>query len=562
MINIQQHVADCRFVVVDVESSGGTTGEHKIIEVGMVVLERGKVVRTYSSLVNPNESIPAFITAMTGITDQMVANAPDEDEALEAVREELNHERAVFVGHNVGFDWGCVSKALVRCGYEVPDVVRLCTCKLARRLLPDIKRHDLATVAEHCNVSITDRHRALGDAEATAQILMALISANDDANEPMTLATVMQLQYVPRAVAKIPVGSALAQLLEDLPNEPGVYYFYSARKKLLYVGKARNLAHRVRSYFSESPLHGRSVSKMVRYIKTVEWATTGSELAALLLESKEIKEKQPSYNVASREYIAPWFITFSADPFPRIEVVDEVENESAEYYGPFRSKLIATRLCDMVCRTTKLRTCNGVLKPSVSYRPCFDYHVGRCAAPCATMESHEDYTRRVEQARAYLGRMSNGALEDFREAMQMSADKYDYEQAALYRDGIREIERMLVHTDVMPLALHELNVIVVMAAIHSAFLAEVYGLRGGKLCLQLTIRTTANLKALAQRIRNRYDESNVSGRFSSQELDDLRIITSWIHQHKHVGGSFVVNGQSTQQLEEQLSRAIAHATNR
>lgn len=560
MTNLDQRIHETRFVVVDVESAGGASGEHRIIEVGMVVVERGAVVRTYSSLVNPHEEIPEFITTMTGISNAMVVNAPDEDDALAPVREELSHSNAVFVGHNVGFDWSCVSKSLARCGYVVPDIVRLCTCKLARCLYPETKRHDLATVAAHCHVDISSRHRALGDAEATAEVLLVML-AEKCSSDRSTLADLMQLQYMPRLNAEGSKKLLLFQpYLTDLPSEPGVYYFFSAKGKLLYVGKARNLASRVRSYFNDAPLHGRGVTKMIKYVKHIEWRTTGTELAALMLESREIKEKHPSYNVMSREYIAPWFITFSTDDYPTISVVNTVDETSELYYGPFRSQVVATRLCEMIRSVTRLRTCKGMLKPRGDYRPCFDYHIGKCDAPCAMHQTAQQYQEQVRQAKTMLGRVEDGAIEQFRTAMDAAAEALDFEHAALYRDGIREIERMLVHSDRMPLSLRDLNIVVAVASIHSSYTVEIFALRGGKLCLQTSVAKKDTLDHTAQRIRAAYDNEMFVNTFSRQDLEDLRIITSWMHQHKRPHTTFVVNGQSVASVQNQLHLAVLNAT--
>jgi DNA polymerase-3 subunit epsilon len=561
MTNLDLSLEQVRFVVVDVESTGGTKGEHKLIEVGMAVIEQGAVVRRYSSLVNPHENIPDFISTMTGITDAMVAEAPEEDEALRGIEEELQHEHAVFVGHNVGFDWGFVSKAIARHGGIVPDLVRLCTCKLSRRIHQDLARHDLASVATFCNVEISGRHRALGDAEATAEVLLSMMDTSRDVHEAQTLGDLVALQYAPRTTSRreTKAREELAPYLKELPDEPGVYYFYTTKRKLLYVGKARSLMRRVRTYFHDAPLHGRSVSRMIRYVKHIEWTPTGTELGAMLLESREIKTRKPSFNVMQREYLTPWFITFSTDAFPRIDVSGHVHSDAMDYYGPFRSRLVAERLRDMIRRAYQLRSCEGALVPRADYKPCFEFHLGRCPAPCAELESAADYQSRAHEATRHLGRSESGAIGLLRERMEAAAEALDFEQAALYRDGIREIERMMVHGGDTPLTVQDLDVVVVVPTVDGLRTVEVFALQAGRLRLQQTIGNRAPLEPLAQRLEEVYAAERPSRTFTELELDELRIITSWLHQHRHRGARFVVNASNAAQLETQLQRTIADA---
>ncbi len=557
MINLDQPLDLTRFVVVDIESTGGTNGQHAIIEVGMVVLEGGLIVARYSSLVNPHDVIPEFISAMTGITNEMVADAPEEDEVIAAIADELNHPHAVFVAHNVGFDWSFISKAIHNSGRLVPELVRLCTCKLSRRLFTELKRHDLSSVAVHCGIDIVGRHRALGDAEATVEALKEMLRVAQSDHAAQTLGELVALQYAPRIRSRreTVAAEALVDYLTNVPEEPGVYYFYTAKKKLLYVGKALNLAKRVRSYFHDAPLHGRSVSKMVRYIKHIEWTPTGTELGALLLESQEIKEKQPSHNVMGKDYIAPWFITLSNDAFPRIDVADNVSDPSLDYYGPFRSQLIAIRVCEMIRAATGLRRCNGVLEPNSSFRPCFDYHVEKCPGPCAELESASAYRERVELARAYLGSGMQSVMHSLHARMEQAANDHAFELAALYRDGIREVERMHVYGASMPLSVRDLNVVIVVAPIWSQTSVDIFALRSGRLRMQATVGVESTLDSVAERLFTVYSQE-VSTTLSMMELDQLRIITSWLHQHKERTSRFVVRDSSASAIATDLHHAI------
>lgn len=543
MTNLDLPISDVRFVVVDVESTGGTSGEHKLIEVAMVVLEDGDVVATHQSLIDPHEPIPEFIQRMTGITDEMVRGAAHEEEALLPLFHELLHPNSVFVAHNVGFDWGFIQKALVRYGGLVPDITRLCTCKLSRRLHAGLARHDLASVAEYCGVVIEGRHRAMGDTDATAQALVQMIEIARTDHDAQTLGDLVALQYAPRAQPRRETKKRveLDHYLKDLPDEPGVYYFLSSKRNLLYVGKAKSLAKRVRTYFHDAPLHGRSVSRMIRYIKHIQWETTGTELGALLLESREIKQKRPSYNVASREYHAPSFLRFTNEDFPRLELVDHVDDDGSEYFGPFRSVRMADNICEMITRAYKLRSCAGELRPSAEARPCFDFHIKRCDGPCALHQTIDDYRAAVAEARDQIANIEHGATALLQLRMQEASQNMAYEEAAMFRDGIREIERMMLHQSDTPLAVTDLNLLIAVPTSDRYATVELYAMRSGRLRLQRVVGLKALNNGLINDLVSVYDSPPPTGRFTDVELDELRIITSWLHQRREHAFTHVID---------------------
>ncbi|RPI68716.1 MAG: hypothetical protein EHM43_04080 [Ignavibacteriae bacterium] len=559
MTNLDLNLGDVRFVVVDVESTGGTSGEHKMIEIAMVVVEGGVVVARHETLIDPHEPIPEFIQRMTGITDEMVKGQADEEEALAPLFEELLNPNSVFVAHNVGFDWSFIQKAYLKYGGLVPDITRICTCKLSRRLHTQLSRHDLASVAEFCGVVIEGRHRAMGDTDATWQALVQMIELAQQDHDAQTLGDLVALQYAPRTVPRRETKkrAELEQYLREIPDEPGVYYFLSSKRNLLYVGKAKSLKKRVNTYFHDAPLHGRSVSRMIRYIKHIQWETTGTELGALLLESREIKVRRPSYNVASREYHAPSFLRITNEAYPRLEIVDHVDDDGSEYYGPFRSARMAERICEMITRAYKLRTCSGELHPAVDVRPCFDYHIKRCDAPCALHQTIDDYRASVVDARDQLANIERGTTSLLRQRMDLAAESMAFEEAAMYRDGIREIERLMMHQTDTPLAVTNVNMIIAVPTSDRYATVELYAMRSGRLRLQRVVGLKALNHQLIEDLRSVFVAPPPSGRFTDVEMDELRIITSWLHQRREHAFTHIVD-LSTSQLEDHIAQVLQH----
>ncbi len=558
MIDLTLPIDDVRFAVVDCETTGGTSGEHRIMEIGVCVVEDGMIMQRHSSLINPHQTIPDFIQLMTGITTAMVADAPEEDEALAPLTQIFADERTVFVAHNVGFDWKFVSASMQRIGEPLGDVAQLCTCKLSRRISSGLKRHDLGSVADHYGVNITERHRALGDAEATAQALLGMIEIARNEHEAQTLGDLIALQYAPRTKPgkETKARTLLEPYLRELPDEPGVYYFLGAKKNLLYVGKAKSLQRRVNSYFNAAPLHGRKVTRMIRYIKHITWETTGTELGAMLLESREIKTRRPSYNSAGTEYHAPTFLRLTNDTYPVLELVDRIVDDGSEYYGPFRSERMAERIMTMMVREHKLRTCDGPIRPHPDTKPCFQYHIKRCEAPCAALQTRADYLDAVQRAQEFLGNVERGAIGKLREQMEVHAEALDFERAATLRDGIREIERVTLHAGDRPLAVMETNVIIVIPTSDRYKTVEVFFLRAGRLRFQRVVGTRARLDVLYAAVNEIYFAPFEQQRFTDREIDELKIITSWLYQRREKATVVAIRDHQREVVHDLLAKAI------
>ncbi len=542
-------IEQVRFVVVDVETTGGTTGDHRMTEIAMCVVEDDTIVRRHESLMNPRQPIPDFIQLMTGITNEMVAQAPDEDVAIQPIIAELmaDDHVVVFVGHNVGFDWSFVEAAIERMGEVPPDLPKLCTCRLSRRLSTGLAKHNLGAVAEHYGHTISARHRAMGDTEATAHVLIRMLERARSEHEAVTLDDVLSLQHVHRAVSKQMSAAAakrrtqLAPYLRELPEEPGVYYFLNAKKQVLYVGKAKSLRSRVMSYFNDAPLHGRSVQKMIRFVRHIRWETTGTELGALLLESREIKQRLPLHNVTQRKYRAPAFLKITNEDFPRLELASTIEDDGAEYFGPFRSHRMAERIMDMVIRENKLRTCAGELFPHAEMRPCFDFHIKRCHGPCALHQTIDDYRESVDEARRFLSNVEQGAIGRLRTQMELAAAELDYERAAVLRDGLREVERAMLHASDRPLAVSDTNVLIFIPVGEKHSTIEVYALRSGRLAFQREIGLKAPKEPLIVELEDIFRQPAPSGRFTSRELNELQIITGWLYTRREHAQTRVVH---------------------
>ncbi len=276
------------FAIVDVETTGGHARGHGMTEIAIVISDGLSVQNTYSTLLNPRQHIPLGIQTMTGITPEMVEDAPEFSEVAEEIRAMLADH--IFVAHNVHFDLGFVQSAFAGCGIEY-NPKRMCSVRYARKIEKGLKSYSLKNLCAHFHIQNKNPHRGLGDATATAEILQKLFDRD--------LAGQWQ-QLIKRNSGEFNLPANLpAEQFQNLPHAAGVYYFLDKFEKPLYIGKARNLKKRVAGHFSSDKTTKRS-QIFKREIHHIRYELTGSELVATLLEDSEIRQYWPPHNRAQK----------------------------------------------------------------------------------------------------------------------------------------------------------------------------------------------------------------------------------------------------------------------
>jgi DNA polymerase-3 subunit epsilon len=285
-----------RFAVVDIETTGGFPQQHGITEIAIVLMDGKEIEGKFSTLVNPHQPIPPFIANMTGISDAMVAKAPSFETVAEKIYQLL--QGRVFVAHNVNFDFSFVKYHLQIAGFHLQSP-KLCTIRTSRKVFPGFKKYGLGNLTRELGIRIEDRHRAGGDAVATAQVLQLILEKDGMHVIKDMLKKENRLQILPPNLPE--------QQVKDLPKEPGVYYFKDVKGKVIYVGKAKSLQNRVVSHFT-----GLDISKkrqdFLRSIYSINFQVCPTEFAASLLESVEIKRLWPIHNKSQKRYEQLWGI--------------------------------------------------------------------------------------------------------------------------------------------------------------------------------------------------------------------------------------------------------------
>lgn len=279
------------FAIVDIETTGGSAGNSGITEIAIVLHNGIEVEGKFATLINPLQKIPRYITALTGISDYMVADAPTFEQIAEQIFNLLQHR--VFVAHNVNFDYSFLLNHLVEAGFQW-QARKLCTVRYARKVMPGRPSYSLGNICRDLGIEIEQRHRAEGDVEATVQLFEYLLE-RDEAQQHLQsfLKGKTAETYLPMHVP--------AQELEQLPYTAGVYYFKDKAGKIVYVGKAKNLKYRVRSHFANNS-SSRRKQEFIRNIHHISYQPCVTELHALVLEELEIKKLWPLYNRSQKRY--------------------------------------------------------------------------------------------------------------------------------------------------------------------------------------------------------------------------------------------------------------------
>ena len=341
-------LASATFCVVDLETTGGSPGYSKVTEIGAVRVRALAIDERFSTLVNPGRPIPPVVTQLTGIDDDMVADRPDISVGLAEFIDFARQD--VLVAHNAPFDLRFLNYERRRLAGRYFTQAWLDTLLLARRLLNGrVPRHDLGTLAAWADTSVRPSHRALPDAEATAELLVVLIGMLAERG----------VDTLKGAVAFAGIGGARHSfklaLAEDLPTRPGVYVMRDRAGEPLYVGKAGNLRRRVRSYFGPGGRHGRLIGRALERLETIDYETCGSEFAALLREDALIKELRPPCNRRGVGGAGQYLKLTGSSPAPRLYVVPRVRPDAGPSVGPVRSRrrTVSTHRSGKACATNR-----------------------------------------------------------------------------------------------------------------------------------------------------------------------------------------------------------------
>lgn len=372
------------YAIVDIETTGGYADSHRITEIAIYHHDGIQVTDRYHTLINPGRNIPYYITGLTGISHEMVFNAPPFADVAKIIFEQLNGK--VFVAHNAHFDYSFLKKEFEQVGINWQSK-KLCTVRLSRKIIPGLRSYSLGSLAESLGIQIPDRHRAGGDVAATAKIFDKLLKRD-------------QTNYIANVLKRNSGETILPPNLpkEDfdrLPAKPGVYYFHNSRGQIIYVGKATNIKKRIAGHFTGDAREWNR-SKIRNEIHRITFELTGNDLIALILESQEIRRLWPKYNMAQKYRVEEWGIYDYEDRngYKRFSV--NVVVRGTRPLIRFSSKGDAWNFLWEKVRTHKL--CPKLSGLQLSRGLCFEYQTGSCNGACMEVEQQDVYNARVVSA--------------------------------------------------------------------------------------------------------------------------------------------------------------------
>jgi DNA polymerase-3 subunit epsilon len=380
-----------KMVLLDCETTGGKPTYHRITEIGLLIIENGEIVDTWQSFIQPDQSLPANIQQLTGITPQMLANAPRFEEVADVLLSKL--EGRVLVAHNARFDYGFLKNEFSRTGISYTSKP-LCSVKFSRALYPQFKRHGLDQIINRFKLQVLDRHRAFDDAKLIYDFFQHSSQLFSDEDIEAVCAEIQEKSSLPTQLNP--------KVIDNLPKQPGVYYFYDDKGKLLYVGKSVNIRQRVLSHFSQDYKNHKDL-KMSSRIADVSFEITGSDFSAQLLESREIKQLVPLYNHRLRKLKKLYRLMIETnDQGYAIPVVKEqqLSGELTNNFGLFRSyRQIESKLKQLA---DDYQLCFRLLglegKNTNGTKACFRHQLRKCNGACCGKESVSNYNARLKAA--------------------------------------------------------------------------------------------------------------------------------------------------------------------
>lgn len=368
------------FAIVDIETTGGSPAGGGITEIAVLIHDGTEIVREFQTLINPGQNIPGYITGLTGIDNSMVRHAPTFGEIAEELWDLL--EERVFVAHSVNFDFGFIREAFLKLGKDLKSQ-KLCTVRLSRKVYPGLGSYSLGRLCESQKIPILARHRAMGDAKATALLFDRMIKERQD--------VIFSSLKKNSGEAFLPPNFPLSRY-RQIPESCGVYYMLNSKGKTIYVGKALNIQDRFKGHFS-----GRVLPQLKQQLKSevvdLQWQLTGSEVMALLVEALEIKRLWPQFNSALKLPKALWGLFYYEDGsgYYRFQVAKVTKNlkpletffSSEEALQFLKNGIENYQLCQKLCGLRKV-SCEALLDES-------------CLGACQSVENPDSYNARAEE---------------------------------------------------------------------------------------------------------------------------------------------------------------------
>ena len=535
------------FSVVDVETTGLSANKNRIIEIALVRIENLKITDKLNYLINPQTYIPPFITSLTGIDNDDVIGAPIFSNIVDEVIAFIDN--TVLTAHNFTFDSGFLNSEFTMSGREFMNEHSCCTLKLARNIYPTLQSKSLSSVAYSLNLRNSNSHRALGDAEITAKVLLKMIK---ELQAKDNITTVGQLLSYQKGYQESPLLNVKKELQEDyrsLPNAPGIYYFTNKKDEIIYVGKAKSIRDRVKTYFSTSA--PRKAQKIIKQAARLKYIITNSELTALLTEAETIKILEPKHNYQLKKFGNKYFIRIiRTHKAPRIELTNHFDFDGNDYFGLFISRRKAVEILEFVNKTFAIRECTD--KEFNKSKTCFMYDIHRCTGPCIDDDANkESYKDELEKVYDFLYGKNQFALDRLLNKMKELSAKEKYEEAGEIKELVDYILNQTHKSSILAEPVNRANV---LFEINSRFENDYVLMLEGKFYIKKYLHDHKD--TFEQALDDYYSgDINTDSNPTDEDLEKMKITLNWLVKNRNQVGVFYLKEYSTKaELYESISK--------
>ncbi len=346
------------------------------------------------------------------------------------------------------------------------------------------------------------------------------------------------------------VNDPIQEKLSQLPRKPGVYLFKDNKGKTLYIGKAKVLTNRVRSYFHKSTNHSLKVHSLLRKVKDLEWIVTGSEVEALLTEANLIKEQMPHYNVLLRDDKSFPYIRITSEPFPQVFITRKVIHDSSKYFGPFTDVIDLRRTLKVLHKIFPIRSCdynlNNTTISAGRYSVCLDYHIKKCQGPCEGLVTQKAYEEMIQNVIRFLHGQTSGIRKSLKERMESAANNMRYEEAATYRDQLQSVEKFAKRQNKATASFDDKDVIAIANDSNDAC-GVVVRIRGGRIVGREKVFLTGVLDETMERMVSDFiRQFYLITHFVPGEIvvparpKDEKTLTNWLESKREKRLKFIV----------------------
>ncbi|HQT82358.1 MAG: hypothetical protein B7Z60_09290 [Ferrovum sp. 37-45-19] len=365
-------------ICIDLETTGANPIKDRITEIGIVELLPDGSISEWQTLINPETSIPPFISRLTGISNEMVRSAPLFSEIASALLEQLKGK--YFVAHNVRFDYAFIKQEFLKCGMSFKENT-LCTVRLSRQLYPEHIKHNLDSLIQRLGLTIQDRHRALTDARVVADFLLHVRKSFPAETYNKAIQKITKKPSLPPAIEE--------DFIDSIPEKTGVYLFYGENNLPLYIGKSINLKERILSHFNSDHKHHKEL-RLSQQVKYIEYRETCGELGALLLEAKLIKELKPIHNhrLRRQQQLCTWQLINHSNQYTlSLRNTDELNFlESDTYFGVFQSRKKAIDTLHAIADAHGMCLALLGIESHTKGKACFRSQINKCHGACCGKE--------------------------------------------------------------------------------------------------------------------------------------------------------------------------------